>query len=203
MKQQKPNAHMNLFPMVIEQTNKGERGYDIYSRLLKDRIIFLGCEVDELIANALIAQLLFLDADSTDPIHLYINSPGGSVTDGLAIYDTLLSLNAEVKTYCIGQASSMGSLLLAAGTKGERYVMPNARIMIHQPSCYGIGGQVTDIEITAKEMIKTKEQLTHIYVKHTGKSYDELYKLLERDTYMSAQEAIDLGLVDKLVTQKR
>lgn len=189
--------------MVIEQTNKGERGYDIYSRLLKDRIVFLGCEVDELVANSLIAQLLFLDVDSTDPIHLYINSPGGCVTDGLAIYDTMLSLKAEVRTYCIGQASSMGSLLLAAGSPGQRFAMPNSRIMIHQPSCYGIGGQVTDIDIVAKEMLKTKEQLTNIYVKHTGKTYDELYKKLERDTYMSAQEAIDLGLVDQLVQLRR
>lgn len=190
-------------PMVIEQTNKGERGYDIYSRLLIDRILFLGCEVDEIIANSLIAQMLFLDAQSDDPIRLYINSPGGSVTDGLAIYDTMLSLKAPIHTYCIGQASSMGSLLLTAGTAGNRYAMPNSRIMIHQPSCYGIGGQVTDIDIIAKEMLKTKDQLTKIYVKHTGKSYDELYAKLERDTYMSAQEAIDLGLVDKLVNLRR
>lgn len=194
---------MNLIPMVIENTNKGERGYDIYSRLLKDRVLFLGCEIDELVANSVIAQLLFLDMDSEEPIHIYINSPGGSVTDGLAIYDTMLSLKAEVRTYCIGQASSMGSLLLAAGSHGHRYAMPNSRIMIHQPSCYGLGGQVTDIEIQAKEMAKTKAQLTNIYVKHTGKSYDELFKLMERDHFMSAQEAIDLGLIDQLVKLRR
>jgi len=194
---------MNLIPMVIEQTNKGERGYDIYSRLLKDRIIFLGCEVDDDIANALIAQLLFLDVDSQDPIHLYINSPGGSVTAGLAIYDMMKTVNCEVRTYCLGQASSMGSLLLAAGTQGQRYAMPNSRIMIHQPSVYGIGGQVTDVQIMAKEMEKTKEQLTNIYVKHTGKSYQELYDLMERDKFLSPEDAIALGLVDKLVKQNR
>ena len=194
---------MNLIPMVIENTNKGERGYDIYSRLLKDRILFLGCEVDDMVSNALIAQMLFLDMDSEEPIHFYINSPGGSVTAGLAIYDMMRTLKCQVHTYCLGQASSMGSLLLTAGTKGHRYAMPNARIMIHQPSCYGISGQVTDIEITAKEMSKTKKQLTDIYVVHTGNEYDKLIGLMERDHYMSAQEAIDLGLVDKVIEPTR
>lgn len=194
---------MNLIPMVIEQTNKGERGYDIYSRLLKDRILFLGCEVDDDIANSLIAQMLFLDTDGKDPIHLYINSPGGSVTAGLAIYDMMKTVNCDVYTYVLGQASSMGSLLLAAGTAGHRYAMPNARIMIHQPSVYGIGGQVTDVEIAAREMTKTKQQLTDIYVKHTGKTYQELYDLMERDKFLSPEEAIQLGLVDHLVKQNR
>jgi ATP-dependent Clp protease protease subunit len=194
---------MNLIPMIIEQTNRGERGYDIYSRLLKDRILFLGCEVDDDIANSLIAQMLFLDVDSSDPIHLYINSPGGSVTAGLAIYDMMKTVKCEVRTYCLGQASSMGSLLLAAGTQGQRYVMPNARIMIHQPSIYGVGGQITDLQIIAKEMEKTKQQLTNIYVTHTGQEYEKLLALMERDKYLSAQEAIDLGLVDKLVEQFR
>ena len=194
---------MNLIPMVIEQTNKGERGYDIYSRLLKDRILFLGCEVDDDISNSLIAQMLFLDMDSEDPIHMYINSPGGSVTAGLAIYDMMKTVKCEVRTYVLGQASSMGSLLLAAGTKGHRYAMPNARIMIHQPSVYGIGGQVTDVEIAAREMTKTKEQLTNIYVEHTGKDYQTLFNAMERDNYLSPQQAIDLGLVDKLVKQAR
>jgi ATP-dependent Clp protease protease subunit len=194
---------MNLIPMVIEQTNKGERGYDIYSRLLKDRILFLGCEVDDDIANSLIAQMLFLDVDSSDPIHLYINSPGGSVTAGMAIYDMMKTVKCEVRTYCLGQASSMGSLLLAAGTQGQRYVMPNARIMIHQPSIYGVGGQITDLELITKEMTKTKKQLTEIYVNHTGQEYQKLFDLMERDKYLSAQEAIDLGLVDKIVTQFR
>ena len=198
----KPKS-MNLIPMVIEQTNKGERGYDIYSRLLKDRILFLGCEVDDDISNSLIAQMLFLDMDSEDPIHMYINSPGGSVTAGLAIYDMMKTVKCEVRTYVLGQASSMGSLLLAAGTKGHRYAMPNARIMIHQPSVYGIGGQVTDVEIAAREMTKTKEQLTNIYVEHTGKDYQTLFNSMERDNYLSPQQAIDLGLVDKLVKQSR
>ena len=194
---------MNLIPMIIENTGRGERGYDIYSRLLKDRIIFLGCEVDDDIANALIAQMLFLDVDGDDPIHMYINSPGGSVTAGLAIYDMMKTVKCQVRTYCLGQASSMGSLLLAAGTPGQRYAMPNSRIMIHQPSIYGVGGQVTDIEIMAKEMTKTKKQLTEIYVKHTGKDYNTLFNAMERDNFLSPQEAIDLGLVDKLVEQTR
>jgi len=194
---------MNLIPMIIENTGRGERGYDIYSRLLKDRIIFLGCEVDDDVSNALIAQMLFLDVDSDDPIHMYINSPGGSVTAGLAIYDMMKTVKCEVRTYCLGQASSMGSLLLAAGTQGQRYAMPNSRIMIHQPSVYGVGGQVTDVEIMAREMTKTKKQLIDIYVNHTGKDPELLFNLMERDHYMSAEEAISLNLVDKLVIQNR
>jgi ATP-dependent Clp protease protease subunit len=189
--------------MIIEQTNRGERGYDIYSRLLKDRILILGCEVDDDVANSLIAQMLFLDVDSEEPIHLYINSPGGSVTAGLAIYDMMKTVKCEVRTYCLGQASSMGSLLLAAGTQGQRYAMPNSRIMIHQPSVHGISGQVTDVEIAAREMTKTKKQLTEIYVNHTGQEYQKLHELMERDTYLSADEAIALGLVDKIVEQSR
>jgi ATP-dependent Clp protease protease subunit len=190
---------MNLVPMIIEQTNKGERGYDIYSRLLKDRILLLGCEVDDDVANSLIAQMLFLDVDSDEPIHLYINSPGGSVTAGLAIYDMMRTMKCEVRTYVLGQASSMGSLLLTAGTKGHRYAMPNARVMIHQLSIYGVGGQETDVQIMAREIAKTKKQLNEIYAKHTGKSVEACEAAMERDNYMSAQEAIEFGLIDKVI----
>lgn len=195
---------MNLVPMVIETTNRGERGYDIYSLLLKDRILFLGCEVDDDVSNSLIAQMLYLQAQDEDAeISFYINSPGGSVTAGLAIYDMMQMIKCPVATYCLGQASSMGSLLLAAGTKGRRFSMPNARIMIHQPSVHGIGGQVTDVEIAAKEMTKTKQELTKIYAKHTGKDAQLLIDKMERDCYLSPQEAIDLGLVDKIVKMSK
>lgn len=194
---------MNLVPMVIENTNKGERGYDIYSRLLKDRILLLGCEIDDDVANSMIAQMLFLDMDPTEPIHIYINSPGGSVTAGLAIYDMMRTMKSEIRTYVLGQASSMGSLLLTAGNKGQRYAMPNSRIMIHQLSVHGISGQGTDIEIAAKEIAKTKQQLNEIYAKHTGKDVNVCRDAMERDNYMSAQEAIDFGLIDKIVEQSK
>lgn len=193
---------MALIPYVIEQTSKGERSYDIYSRLLKDRIIMLGSAVTDDVANALIAQMLFLEVDNPEKdIHLYINSPGGSVSAGLAIYDMMQFVKCDVATYCLGMAASMGSLLLAAGTKGKRYSMPNSRIMIHQPLVAGggISGQVTDIEITAKELIRTKEKLIKIYENHTPHKYDHLYKNMERDNYMSAIEAKDFGLVDHVV----
>ncbi|HBI00983.1 MAG TPA: ATP-dependent Clp protease proteolytic subunit [Flavobacterium sp.] len=195
---------MNLVPMVIEQTNKGERGYDIYSLLLKDRILFLGSEVDDMVANSLIAQMLFLSAqDPTAEISFYINSPGGSVTDGLAIYDVMQMVKCPIATYCLGQACSMGSLLLAAGTPGRRFAMPNARIMIHQPHAHGLGGQVTDIQIAAREMQDTKEKLTAIYAKHTGKTVAELTEKMERDLFLDPTEAINLGLIDKIVKMNK
>lgn len=193
---------MNLIPYVIEQTSKGERSYDIYSRLLKDRIVILGSAVTDEVANSLIAQMLFLEVDNPEKdINLYINSPGGSVSAGLAIYDMMQFVKCDVATYCLGMAASMGSLLLQAGTKGKRYAMPNSRIMIHQPHLGGggIGGQVTDIEIHAKELVKTKEKLTKIYVDHTGRDYEFLAKTMERDFYMSSPEAKEFGLVDHVV----
>lgn len=193
---------MNLIPYVIEHTARGERSYDIYSRLLKDRIIMLGSAVTDDVANAIIAQMLFLEVDNPEkPIHLYINSPGGSVTAGLAIYDMMQFVKCDVATYCLGMAASMGSLLLAAGTKGMRYCMPNSRIMVHQPlvGVGGISGQVTDIEITARELSKTKEKLIRIYQTHTGKDYEFLHKNMERDYYLSAAEAVDFGLADQVV----
>jgi ATP-dependent Clp protease protease subunit len=191
-----------LVPMVVEQTGRGERGYDIYSRLLVDRIVFLGTPVDDMVSNLVIAQLLFLQM--TDPkkdIHLYINCPGGSVTAGLAIYDTLQFVTCDVNTYCIGQASSMGAVLLAAGTKGKRYALPNARIMIHQP-WGGVQGAATDISIQAKEILRLKDRLNEILAKHCGKTFDEISRDTDRDRFMSAEEAKDYGLVD-LVVQSR
>jgi ATP-dependent Clp protease protease subunit len=191
-----------LIPYVIENTAKGERSYDIYSRLLKDRIVILGSQVTDEVANSLIAQFLFLEVDNPEKdIHLYINSPGGSVTAGMAIYDMMQFVKCDVATYCLGMAASMGSLLLTAGTKGKRYAMPNSRIMIHQPHLGGggIGGQVTDIEIHAKELVKTKSKLTDIYVTHTGKDYDFLKNTMERDFNMSSEEAKAFGLVDHVV----
>lgn len=193
---------MNLVPYVIEQSPRGERSYDIYSRLLKDRIVILGSQVTDEVANSIIAQFLFLEVDNPEKdIHFYINSPGGSVTAGLAIYDMMQFVKCDVSTYCLGMAASMGSLLLTAGAKGKRFAMPNSRIMIHQPHLGGggIGGQVTDIEIHAKELVKTKNKLTDIYVKHTGNDYDHLAKLLERDYYMSAEEGKAFGLIDQVV----
>lgn len=192
---------MALIPYVIEQTSRGERSYDIYSRLLKDRIVFLGSAVTDEVANSVIAQLLFLEVDNPEKdIHIYINSPGGSVSAGLAIYDMMQFVKCDVATYCMGMAASMGSLLLQAGTKGKRYCLPNGRIMIHQPWVQGgIGGQVTDIEIQAKELVKTKEKLTRIYEVHTGKSYDQLSKMMERDYYLTAGEAKEFGLIDHVV----
>lgn len=189
--------------MVVEQTGRGERGYDIYSRLLKDRIIFLGTPVDDMVANLIIAQMLFLQMD--DPkkdIQLYINSPGGSVTAGLAIYDTMQFLTCDVNTYCIGQAASMGAVLLAAGTKGKRYALPNARIMIHQP-WGGVQGQATDISIQAKEILRLKDRLNEILAKHAGRTAEELTKDTDRDRFMSADEAKSYGLVDQVVQSRK
>jgi ATP-dependent Clp protease protease subunit len=192
-----------LVPMVVEQTGRGERGYDIYSRLLVDRIIFLGTPVDDMVSNVIIAQLLFLQM--TDPkkdIHLYINSPGGSVTAGLAIYDTVQFMTCPVNTYCIGQAASMGAVLLAAGTKGKRFALPNARIMIHQP-WGGVQGQASDISIQAKEILRIKDRLNEILANHCGRSVEDIAKDTDRDRFMSSQEAKDYGLVDEVVTSRK
>lgn len=188
-----------LIPYVIEQTNRGERSYDIYSRLLKDRIVFLGTPVDDQVANVVIAQLLFLESDDPDkPINLYINSPGGSVSAGLGIYDAMQHIRPPVNTTVVGMAASMGALLLAAGT-GKRYALPNARVMIHQPHLSGVGGQVTDIEITAREAVKTKQLMAEILAKHSGQSVERILADTERDRWMSAQEAVEYGLVDEVL----
>jgi ATP-dependent Clp protease, protease subunit len=191
-----------LVPMVIEQTNRGERAYDIYSRLLKDRIIFLGTPIDDHIANLMIAQMLFLEADDPEQdIFLYINSPGGYVTSGLAIYDTMQYIRPDVSTICIGQAASMGSLLLTAGAKGKRYSLPHARIMIHQPAG-GFQGQATDIEIQAREILRIKEALDTIMAKHTGQDLERIKRDTDRDFFMSGEQAKDYGLVDDVITMR-
>lgn len=194
---------MSLVPFVIEQTSRGERSYDIYSRLLKDRIIFLGEGIDDHISSLVIAQMLFLEAEDPDKdIYLYINSPGGIVTSGLAIYDTMQYIKPDVATICIGQAASMGSLLLAAGAKGKRSALPNSRIMIHQPAG-GFQGQASDIEIQAKEIIKVKKRLNEIYSLHTGQGVDKVEKDVDRDYFMSAQEAMEYGLIDKVIERSK
>ena len=189
-----------LVPMVIEQTARGfERAYDIYSRLLKDRILFIGTPIDDHVANLVIAQLLFLQMEEKDKdINVYINSPGGSVTAGLAIYDTMQFLKCEVATYCVGQAASMGALLLAAGTKGKRFVLPNSRVMIHQP-WGGAQGAAADISIQAKEILKLRDRINEILAHHTGQSLDKIQKDTDRDYFMSAQEAKDYGLIDSVI----
>ena len=190
---------MSLVPIVVEQTSRGERSYDIYSRLLKDRIIFLGEAIDDHIASLVIAQLLFLEAEDPDKdIFLYINSPGGVVTSGLAIYDTMQYIKCDVATICLGQAASMGSLLLSAGAAGKRSALPNARIMIHQPSA-GFQGQASDIEIHAKEIIKVKARLNEIYAKHTKRDIELIEKAMDRDNFMSSQEAVAYGILDKVI----
>ncbi len=194
---------MSLIPMVIEQTSRGERAYDIYSRLLKDRIIFLGTAIDDIVANTVIAQLLFLEADDPDKdIYLYLNSPGGVVTSGLAIYDTMNYIKCPVSTICIGQAASMGALLLAAGTKGKRFSLPHARIMIHQPAG-GFQGQATDIEIHAREILKLKDTLNHILANHTGQPIDKIANDTDRDFFMSGEDAKNYGIVDEVITKKQ
>jgi len=192
---------MSLVPIVVEQTSRGERSYDIYSRLLKDRIIFLGEPIDDHISSLVIAQMLFLEAEDPDKdIFLYINSPGGIVTSGLAIYDTMQYIKPDVATICLGQAASMGSLLLAAGAPGKRSALPNSRIMIHQPSA-GFQGQATDIEIHAKEILRIKAKLNEIYSFHTGKPVEKIEQDMERDNFMSAAEAVEYGLIDKVITR--
>jgi ATP-dependent Clp protease protease subunit len=191
-----------LVPMVVEQTNKGERAYDIYSRLLKERIIFLVGPINDNVASLVTAQLLFLESeDPKKDINLYINSPGGLVTAGLGIYDTMQYVKPDISTLCIGQAASMGSFLLAAGSKGKRFSLPNSRIMVHQPSA-GFQGQATDIEIHANEVLALKKRLNEIYSKHTGKSVDDIKKDLERDNFMTAEVAKEFGLIDEVVEKR-
>jgi len=192
-----------LVPMVVEQTGRGERAYDIFSRLLKDRIIFIGTPVDDEVSNLVIAQMLFLQSEDADKdISLYINSPGGTVTAGLAIYDTMQFLKCDVATYCVGQASSMGAVLLAAGTRGKRFALPNARIMIHQP-WGGVQGQAADISIQAKEILRLRDRLNEILALHTGKPLDVVVRDSDRDFFMSAEEAREYGLVDVVLASRR
>ena len=196
----KPQSY--LVPMVVEQTSRGERSYDIYSRLLQDRIVLLGGEVNDESANLIVAQLLFLQAqDAKKEISMYINSPGGSVTAGLAIYDTMQFISCPVATYCIGQAASMGAVLLTAGAKGKRFALPNARIMIHQP-WGGAEGKASDIEITAREILRLKEKLNEILASHSGKTIEEVVRDTDRDHFMSADEACAWGLIDKVIVPK-
>ena len=191
-----------LVPMVIEQTARGERSYDIYSRLLKERVIFVVGQVEDHMANLIVAQLLFLESENPDKdIHLYINSPGGSVTAGLSIYDTMQFIKPDVSTMCIGQAASMGALLLAGGTKGKRLALPHSRMMIHQPSG-GAPGQASDIEIQAQEILKLRHQLNQIMALHTGKSVEVIDEETERDNFMNAHEALEYGLIDKVLEQR-
>jgi ATP-dependent Clp protease protease subunit len=192
----------NLVPMVIEQTNRGERAFDIYSRLLKERIIFLTGGVNDSVSSLICAQLLFLESENPGKdISFYINSPGGVVTAGLAIYDTMQYIRCDVSTMCVGLAASMGSLLLTAGAKGKRYCLPNSRVMIHQPSG-GFSGQAADIEIQAREILKLRSRLNQIYVDHTGRTLDEIEKAMDRDNFMSADEARDFGLIDQVVKSR-
>ncbi len=191
---------MTLIPMVVEQTNRGERAYDIYSRLLKDNIIFVGTPVDDNVANLVIAQLLYLMAeDPNRDISLYINSPGGSITAGLAIYDTMQFVKNDLTTICIGQAASMGALLLAAGTPGKRFSLPNSRILIHQPSVSGLSGQATDIDIQAKEILRMREMTNEILAKHTGQKVERIEKDVERDFIMGAEQAKEYGIIDEII----
>jgi ATP-dependent Clp protease protease subunit len=189
----------HLVPTVVEQTHRGERGWDLFSRLLKDRIVFLGSEIDDDVANVVIAQLLFLESEDPDKdVMMYVNSPGGDVSAGLAIYDTMHALRCPVATFCVGQAASMASLLLAAGAKGKRSALPHARVMIHQPLA-GMRGQATDIEIHAREILKARDTINEIYARHTGQSADKIKRDTERDNFMSAEEARDYGLVDQVL----
>lgn len=191
-----------LVPMVVEQTNRGERAYDIYSRLLKERIIFLSGPVDDHVASVITAQLLFLEAENPEKdIAMYINSPGGIVSSGMAIYDTMQYIRPDIATLCFGQAASMGSLLLTAGEKGKRYALPNARVMIHQPSG-GAQGQATDIEIQAREILSLRARLNDIYVKHTGQELDVIEKSMDRDNFMTAEQALEFGLIDEVVESR-
>ena len=192
-----------LIPMVVEQSNRGERAYDIFSRLLKDSIIFIGSPIDDAIANLVIAQMLFLEAEDPDrDILLYINSPGGAITAGLAIYDTMQFIKPDVQTYCIGQAASMGAVLLASGTKGKRFSLPNSRIVIHQPLMSGLGGQATDIDIAAREIIRIRERLNEILVKHTSQIVKRIQEDTERDYIMSAEQAQEYGIIDDVIYQR-
>jgi ATP-dependent Clp protease protease subunit len=195
---------MALVPMVIEQTNRGERAYDIYSRLLRDNIIFLGTPIDDQVANLVIAQMLFLSAEDPEKdIQLYINSPGGSITAGLAIYDTMQFIKNDVVTYCIGQAASMGAHLLLSGTKGKRFALPNSRILIHQPLMGGLSGQATDIDIHAREIIRIREITNKLMAKHTGQSLERIERDVERDFIMNAEQAKEYGIIDEIIDRPR
>ncbi|MCH7536220.1 MAG: ATP-dependent Clp endopeptidase proteolytic subunit ClpP [Proteobacteria bacterium] len=193
---------LNLVPMVVEQTARGERAYDIYSRLLKDRLIFIVGPVEDQMANLIVAQLLYLESENANKdIHLYINSPGGTISAGLSIYDTMQFINCDVSTICIGQAASMGALLLTGGTHGKRYALPHTRVMVHQPSA-GFQGQVTDIGIHAEEVLEMKRRLNAIMAKHSGQSIEQIEKDLERDNYMSAEAAVEYGLIDTVLVKR-
>ena len=193
---------LNLVPIVVEQTARGERSYDIYSRLLKDRVVFIVGPIDDYMANVVVAQLLFLESENPDKdVHLYINSPGGIVTAGLSIYDTMQFIKPDVSTICLGQAASMGSVLLAGGTKGKRYVLPHSRVMIHQP-LGGFQGQASDIEIHAREILKIRARLNEILAKHTGQSVERIEKDSDRDNFMEAQAAVDYGIVDTVLSKR-
>ncbi len=192
-----------LVPMVVEQTNRGERAYDIYSRLLKDNIIFLGGAIDDDTANVVIAQLLFLEAENPEKdVALYLNSPGGSTSAGLAIYDTMQYVKPDISTFCVGQAASMAAILLAAGTKGKRIILPNSRVLIHQPWVRGLGGQQSDIQIQAKDLLELRGRLDEVLAKHTGKSTEEIHEDTDRDNILSAEEAIEYGIVDQIMTRR-
>jgi ATP-dependent Clp protease protease subunit len=196
----KEDFSMALIPMVVEQTNRGERAYDIYSRLLRDNIIFIGTPIDDNVANLVTAQLLFLEAEDPEKdVQLYINSPGGSVTAGLAIYDTMQFIRPNVATICIGQAASAAALLLAAGTEGKRYALPNSRVLIHQPSMGGLSGQATDIDIHAREILRMRANINEIMAKHTGQSLEKIERDVERDFWMSAQQAKEYGMIDEII----
>jgi ATP-dependent Clp protease, protease subunit len=196
-----PYAH--LVPMVVEQTPRGERAFDIYSRLLKENIIFIGTPIDDTLANLVVAQLLFLESEDPDrEIQMYINSPGGSVTAGMAIYDTMQFVRAPISTLCVGQCASMAAVLLAAGTKGKRYALPNSRILIHQPSAGGIGGQATDIKIAAEEILRMRQRLNEILASHAGQSIENIERDVERDYIMSAMQAKEYGLVDAVISKR-
>lgn len=197
------DSTMQLVPMVVEQTNRGERAYDIFSRLLKDGIIFIGSPIDDAVANLVIAQMLFLEAEDPDrDILLYINSPGGSISAGLAVYDTMQFIKPDVQTYGIGQAASMAAVLLGAGTKGKRFSLPNSRIVIHQPLLSGLAGQATDIDIHAREIMRMRERLNEILVEHTGQSMDRIRKDTERDHIMSAEQSQEYGIIDEIIRQR-
>ena len=203
MSNQRAPQGLNLVPVVVEQTSRGERAYDIYSRLLKERVIFLVGPIDDYVANVVVAQLLFLESENPDKdINLYINSPGGSVSAGLAVYDTMQFLKPDVSTMCIGQAASMGSLLLSAGAKGKRYALPHSRIMIHQPWSGGIQGQATDIDIHAREIINTRQRLNEILSKHTGQPIEQIARDTDRDRFMSSEDARNYGLIDGVLEKR-
>jgi ATP-dependent Clp protease protease subunit len=198
-----PDPRMQLIPMVVEQTNRGERAYDIFSRLLKDSIVFIGTPIDDTVANLAIAQLLFLEAEDPDrDIVTYINSPGGSITAGLAIYDTMQFIKPDVQTYCIGQAASIAAVLLAAGAKGKRFSLPNSRILIHQPWMTGLGGQATDIDIHAKDILRMRERLNEIMAHHTGQSLKRIQDDTERDYIMSADQGKEYGIIDEVISRR-